>query len=357
MHTFQALQIVTALMFLPSAHGSAADAPPGPIFDPYHFGAIGNGWTNDREAIQRAVDACKGSGGSVYLHDGKFLTGQITLGTDMTLFIAPSATLLGIQSTEESEYPSKEAETTSHINDACQKRLIFGENLKHITITGGGTIDGQGDFPPWRNQGGKVAEKLRPSILEIASSDGVEVSNLKLLHAGMWTQVYLECNDLILRGLIVDTGNLTSNRDGMDICDCHNVLIENCAVQSQDDGICFKSGSAVGCRNIVVRDCLVDKMGISAGNCVKFGTASEGSLANVLCQNLVLRNTGNTALSWESVDGAVIDQVEVRDCKVSGAAQVISVILGHATARLAASPISFSKTSRRHQASNRSPAS
>jgi len=114
----------------------------------------------------------------------------------------------------------------------------------------------------------------------------------------------------------------------MDICDCHQALIEDCDIKAQDDGICFKSGNAVGCEDLVVRRCRVDKLGVSAGNCVKFGTASRGSFRNVLCHNLVVRNTGNTAFSWESVDGAVIENVQVRDCQVSNAAQVISLMLG-----------------------------
>src|SRR6516164_5906657 len=49
---------------------------------------------------------------------------------------------------------------------------------------------------------------------------------------------------------------------------------------------------------------------------------------NVLCEPLVVRDTGNTAFTWESVDGAVIENVEVRDCAIYNAAQVLSVILG-----------------------------
>jgi polygalacturonase len=299
-----------------------------PVHDVSKYGAKGDGKTNDHDALQEAIDACKGTGGSVYLHGGKFLTGQITLGSDMTLFIAPSATLLGIQSTNQSDYPSKKADTLNRNNGACQKRLIWGEGLKNVTITGGGTIDGQGDFLPWRSQKTKIPESLRPSLLGIARSENVAVSNLTILRPGMWTQVYLECRGLILRKLKVETGNLPSNRDGMDICDCHDVLIEDCDIKAQDDGICFKSGGAFGCKDIAVRHCSIDKLGLGAGNCVKFGTASYGSFINVLCQDLFVQNTGNTAFTWESVDGAVIQNVEVRDCVISNAAQPISLILG-----------------------------
>lgn len=313
---------------LVGARATEPSSPPNPVFDPFKYGAKGDGTTNDRAALQRALDACAGTGGSVYLHDGKFLTGQITLGSDTTLFIGPTATLLGIQSTAESDYPAKKAATDNHINVTCQKRLIWGEGLKNVTIAGGGTIDGQGDFKPWLSGKTKVQEYERPSILEFARCDNVQVSGIKIVRSACWTQVYLECNHLVLRKLTIDTGNLPGNRDGMDICDCHDVLIEDCDVKSQDDGICFKSGNSVGCSHVLVRNCVVDKLGISAGNPVKFGTASQGSFRDVVCENITVKNTRNSAFTWESVDGAVIENVEVRHCRVSNVGQVIALILG-----------------------------
>ena len=320
-----ALTVLAAM----SIRSVAAAPPPEPIFDAARFGAKGDGTTNDRAAIQRAIEACQGSGGSVYLHDGVFLSGQIVLGSRMTFYVAPTATLRGIQSTTEADYPSKEAPLENHINATCRRRLIYGETLQDVILTGGGTIDGQGDFRPWRNdQERKVPEKDRPSVVEFARSERVEVSDLKLLHSAMWTQVYLECTHVRILRLTVDTGNVPGTRDGMDICDCHDVQIEGCNIRAQDDGICFKSGSGVGCRDITVRDCAVDKFGNSAGNCVKFGTSSVGGFANVVCENLRLGNTGNSAISFESVDGAAIDHVVVRNCVVSNAAQGIALILG-----------------------------
>lgn len=330
------IALLTLLVFAPFRSLAAAaeaplSAPPKPVFDVAAYGAKGDGTTNDQAALQRAIDACGGTHGSVYLHDGRFLTGQITLRSDLTLFIAPSATLLGVRSTDEKDYPVKEAATDSHINSTCQRRLIWGENLHNVVITGGGAIDGQGDFAPWRSgkaASEKIVEKVRPSILEFSRSENIEVSHVALLRSAMWTQVYLECRGVVLRGLKVDTENISGTRDGMDICDCHDVMIEDCAIRSQDDGICFKGGNNTGSAHIVVRNCTIEKMNLSAGNGVKFGTASQGSFRDVLIENVTISNCGNSAFSWESVDGAVIESVTVRNCRVTHAAQVISLILG-----------------------------
>lgn len=321
--------LLLTVLLAGSAAGAGVAPPPEPIFDAAKFGAKGDGQTDDRAALQQAIDACKGSGGSVYLHDGVFRSGQLVLGSRMTFYVAPSATLQGIQSTAEADYPSKDAPFENHMNATCRRRLLYGEALTDVILTGGGTIDGQGDFPPWRNAPGrKVPERERPSLLEFARSARIEVSDLRLVRSAMWTQVYLECVQVRLLRQTVDTGNVPGTRDGMDVCDCHDVRIEDCNIRAQDDGICFKSGSSVGCRDITVRRCSVDKLGNSAGNCLKFGTSSVGGFAHVLCEELRLANSGNSAISWESVDGAVIEQVVVRNCVVSHVGQVIGLILG-----------------------------
>jgi hypothetical protein len=89
-------------------------------------------------------------------------------------------------------------------------------------------------------------------------------------------------------------------------------------------------------------------MGLSAGNCLKFCTVSCGAFTNVTCKDWVLRNMRNTAITWESVDGAKICDLEVRNCTIFAAAQAISVMLGrHGEGPIGALPIWLSRISRR----------
>ena len=95
-------------------------------------------------------------------------------------------------------------------------------------------------------------EKDRPSIFAFVGSKNIAVSNITLLYPACWTQVYIECDSVTIQNIKVNTGKLTPNRDGIDIVDCHKVLIEDCFIQSEDDGICFKSGSEYGCKDVIV---------------------------------------------------------------------------------------------------------
>lgn len=57
-----------------------------PYFDVRHFGAVGDGVTDDTAAIQAAIDACAAAGGGiVYFPVGTYLTGKLLLATGVRL--------------------------------------------------------------------------------------------------------------------------------------------------------------------------------------------------------------------------------------------------------------------------------
>jgi parallel beta-helix repeat protein len=128
-------------------------------------------------------------------------------------------------------------------------------------------------------------------------------------------QHYLACDNLQIKGIRV-YNHCNYNNDGIDIDGCHDVLISDCIIDSDDDGICLKSTSPRLCRNVTVSNCVVH----SHCNSLKLGTETTGGFQNIQFSNCLVsppeketvfygQPVGQSAISVEMVDGGILDQV------------------------------------------------
>ncbi|SFM17549.1 S-layer homology domain-containing protein [Paenibacillus sp. 1_12] len=293
--------------------------PPTPVFDVKNYGAIGDGTTKDTAAIQAAIEAAAGTGGSVYLHHGTFLSGMIELKSNMTLYIDSSATLKG--STSASDYPDTHPLTynTQLGPEAnCNKALIYANHVENVKIDGGGTIDGSG------GSFSTGSEPTRPMAIYTVLSNNVTIQNLYITKSSMWTVVNAETDYLIIRNLYLDV-KLASNRDGIDIVDSWHVVIEDVTVNTGDDAICIKSGKSRGVVDLLVRNSNVTASGT---NGLKFGTASYGAFKNVRFEDVMVKGVKYCAMCVESVDGAEVSNITFQRIDVQDAGNPFFVILG-----------------------------
>src|SRR6185437_11298945 len=303
-------------------------------FDIIKYGAKADGITNNVDAIQHAIDdANKNGGGRVFVPPGKFLTGVIYIKSNVELFIDHDAVLLA--STDRADYgPSEKASA-----------WIVADNAKNISIKGKGTIDGQCDllikdiykkliagqlydrewkqYNDWHQR--RPSENNRPRMIEFINCTGVAIRNIHLQNGTSWIQAYKNCTDLIMDSVHVFS-NTFLNNDGIDIVDCKNVKITNCDINAADDGICLKSEDRNRrCENIFVADCKVR----SSASAVKLGTASRGGFKNIVIKNIEVYNTFRSAIAIESVDGGVLEDVDVQDIHAVNTGNAIFIRLGH----------------------------
>ena len=132
-----------ALALLLSLIPTCAQAQP-KIFFANNYGAKADGTTLDTAAIQKAIDAAAASGGTITLKPGTYLTGSLFLKSNVTLDIPEGVTLIGSQKLE--DYPMLPTRIAG-IEMTWPAALINAHDQHNITITGKGTIDGDG--PIW----------------------------------------------------------------------------------------------------------------------------------------------------------------------------------------------------------------
>ena len=277
--------------------------PPAPVFKVQDYGAKGDGTTDDTAALQKAVDACTGTGGSVVLQGGRFVSTQLTLKAGMTFYVAEGAALLG--SLDPAGYPElmpTPPATTAAV--ANRRSLLYAFAAHKLIIDGAGEIDGRGKE---LNMGGK--EPLRPSLLRIFGSDDVTVRNITLRNPRMWTAVSSECPRLTLQATTPDAPAYVENLEGMDICDSEDVLIKDNTVTSEDDAICLKSHGPQGLKNIRIEN---NAIHCHRANAIKIGTATRGPITGLRIINNVISGARYAGLCLESVDGSAMSDVLVQ---------------------------------------------
>lgn len=289
--------------------------PPAPVFDARRFGATGDGARDDTAALQRAIDAAAGTGGSVLLSRGTFLSGTLTLRSRMTFFVSADATLRGV--TAAASYPAQSPATGNTQLGNCRRALLYAPETEGLRIDGGGTIDGQGAA-----FGG--AERERPMLLWAVRSNDLTVQNVYFQRGAMWSVVTMESDRVRLRNLNVQSSGIT--HDGIDVVDGEDVTVEDCAVRSGDDAMCLKSGVRRGLVGLVVRRSFFS--GDNGGsNGVKFGTASYGAFRDVRVEDVYVKDVQYAAMAVESRQGADVARVAFRRVEFANAGAAFFVYL------------------------------
>lgn len=324
------LVLFALLGFAGIAHAAGARA----IFNVRDHGATGDGSTLETAAINRAVEACAGAGGGiVHVPPGRYLTGTVRLLSHVTLELEGGAVLLG--SENPGDYPDIPDPWSPHgTGHPTTAPLIYAENAKNITITGRGTIDGQGaiwwhrvrlnnpaKYPPGPKTDEDRAEaakltKPRPNLIRFVRCNDVVIERINLTNSPSWTVHPMFCNQLRIDGIsIKNPARMAHNTDGINPESCSNVQILHCRIDTGDDGITIKSGKnepgrrmGLPCENITIANCIVHH----AHGGVTIGSEMSGGVRNITVSNCVFQGTDNgIRLKTERGRGGVVEGLVV----------------------------------------------
>jgi len=273
-HTQHALLCLVLAVVHLTANAGSLPAQSGSTYDIRSFGAVGDGITLDTQALQAAIDTCSRRGGTVIVPPGNFLTGSLRLRSNVDLYLAAGAVILG--STELKDYEEHTPAFQSYNDVFLKHSLFYAEQSDHITIRGEGTIDGQGSAFPTTTTVRPDRYRNRPFILRFIQCRFVRIEDVTMKNSAMWMQHYLACDDLLIRGIRV-YNHANKNNDMMDIDGCRNVVISDCIGDTDDDAITLKSTSPRITENVVITNCVLS----SHCNALKCGTESTGGFRNI----------------------------------------------------------------------------
>lgn len=294
--------------------------------------------------IQLAIDktAAPKKGGKLIIPAGEYVIGTINLRSNVELYLEKGAVLKG--SINPFDYPaySEDLPDDGKVADKCSQKLfglIVADSVINTSISGEGLIDGRGlevalaidslhhtgiRIDPHYNTR-RMRPALRPKLFDIDGCDGFSLTGVDLKSAAGWGVSINNSRNITIRDIHFENRAYWNN-DGIDIADCTDVLIENCDINSADDGIVLKSFNPDGGnRNVTVKNCVVR----SSANAVKFGTESFGGFRDITIKDIKVRDTFRSAIAIESVDGAVIDNVLVDGIDAQNTGNPLFIRLGH----------------------------
>jgi polygalacturonase len=169
------------------------------------------------------------------------------------------------------------------------------------------------------------ASTFLPQFVEFNHSVDVLVDGVHLVNTLFWQVHPLNSRDVLIRDTDVDdTAHLTD--DGIDPESCDDVVIENNAITTLDDGVAVKSGKDQDGRdlrapseNIVVQGNTFDNPGGGSAS-ISIGSEMSGGVWDVLAQDNTSGGAGTAfvlKIKTNSYRGGVVRDIYVRDSLVT----------------------------------------
>ena len=193
--------------------------------------------------------------------------------------------------------------------------FITVSSAANFTLRGSGTLE----------QGG--SQGVHYSALHIVSTVGVVLGNGDPLVSqtplrihctnSWWCSALHNASSVHVRGLYIDG---SKGRDGMDLVNCRDVLIEDSRIDGSDDGLCFKTQADTGLSAWQARDVVVRNAQISSQCCnaIMFGSRTEVDMHNFTFHNITISSGRKSAIGIVSMDSANISALSFDNITIHG---------------------------------------
>lgn len=300
------------------------------VYDVREYGAV----PNDKNrlahgAINGVIDICSKNGGGVILvSGGDYHCQTVMLKSNVILFVDKGSSLVA----------SLDSKGYKH------GALIYCENSKNITVTGGGKIRGNGESfnlapenQPFTQPAPiiDIVEMVRErqstlrshhksayeSLVTFSNCFHVCVNNFMFENSAGSSIRLFQCNDVKVSNIVVNNNRHISATDGIVILQSNKVRVKKCFISTGGSGVCLKNAVWQGCYgtmfSVNVTDCEIQAM----DSAFKIGDETTSNITGVTVENCKFRMTDvfpgtMSGISIASFDGADVRNVTVRNVEM-----------------------------------------
>lgn len=315
-------------------------------------GADNKGKKLNTKLINKTIDDLSSmGGGTLYFPAGKYLTGPITLKSNITIELESGAVLLFSDNFDD-YLPFVEMRYEGVVMKSFSP-LFYAVDEENITIKGRGLIDGQGKkwwdefyrilvdlqkngvqnlnkYQPLWDKENNVEELykqtnedyvntlkrrfFRPPLFQPIRCKNILIEGVKIVNSPFWTVNPEFCQNIMVKGVTI-INPPSPNTDGINPSSCKDVHISDCHISVGDDCITLKSGRdlqgrnyATPCENITITNCTM----LAGHGGVVIGSEMSGDVRKVTISNCVFDGT-NRGIRIKSTRGrgGIVEEIRV----------------------------------------------
>ncbi len=288
-------------------------------FNAIDYNIFPDGETINTIAINTLIDSVsKKGGGIINFSKGVYLTGGIIFKDNVGIHIEKEAVIKFSQNPI--DYTPNVLGHWEGMEIYNFRAFLYSNNVKNISITGSGVLDGNAGWDNWwgwsrdnlhklkknrprlmeynRNQV-DVSERnfgigynLRPNFIQFYKSEKITIKGVTLKDSPMWFIHTVLSENIIIDGVKIYAPYESPNTDAIDLESSKNIVVKNCIMDVGDDCITMKSG-----RN-------------------QDGRRINRPTKNVIARNNIIKNgRGGLTIGSEMSGGA--NNIFMKDCRIN----------------------------------------
>jgi hypothetical protein len=195
---------------------------------------------------------------------------------------------------------------------------LYAYDQEDLAITGPGSLVGNSEeLTAQVNAHYRAGRGLpRPTLVYLENCRRVRLEGFTLTKAPFWAIHPAGCEDLLIRGLRIQSDPGCANSDGIDPDHCRRVLIEDCSIDSADDCIAIKNtrGNAEygPSEDIRIRNCRLR----SSSAAIKLGTESVDDFRRIEVEDCAIEDS-NRGISIQLRDGGRAEDLRFRRIRIA----------------------------------------